>query len=115
MSQTLTPTQVTETGVEELTLAAATDVTLKIPNDGKTMAIVANGSGSPITATLEGQRLLDLGVSADQLTTIPAGETWYIFLGPPGFFNDQGGEATLTLSDTTTITVAALTLQGEYN
>lgn len=114
-SATLTVTTIARTGTTH-SLAAATDDTLYIANNGRTWVQIANAAGSPITATIvsyastyndipEGMAVTNLSV------TIPA-TTGNKIIGPLNqrSWNDSSGRLVLILSSTTSVTVAAYAL-----
>ncbi len=80
-------------------------------NLGNDYAVVKNGSGSPITVTLNIRATaIDgaLGAVTDPTVTIAAGVTKIIGPFPPGLYNDASGLAQITYSLETSVTVTIL-------
>jgi hypothetical protein len=88
-----------------LTAVAASDTFL---NDGRTMLVVKNGSGSPLVVTVTVQAKHRGLTITNPTATVAAGAT--AFLGPyaPDLFNASTGSVTVAYDATTTITAAAV-------
>ena len=99
-TQTVTP------GGVKLTLSAGASSQTVDCSGGRTILRVVNGSGSSInvTRTTPGTDL-DGNAITDAVTAVPNAETWDFWLNP----NTLGSIATVALSATTTVTVAAYT------
>lgn len=89
--------------------AAAGD---KFSNSGNERLVVKNGSGSPITVTIDSPGTCNFGLAAnaahDLVVTVAAGaESWLPVLTPVQY-NDTSGFANIVYSSTTTVTVAVV-------
>lgn len=87
----------------------------KFANDGKTFALIKNGGGAPITVTLVTPATSDpegLAIT-DKTVTINAGVTKAIGPFPKGIYDDADGNANLSYSGVTSVTVIALRLTAE--
>lgn len=103
----MTVSEIVIAGVTKAALAAVSSVDT-FDNDGKTFIEIANGSGGTITATFAGQVSLQHGIAADEVVSIPDGETWVIGPFPERFYNTDGAnEVQVTYSGTTSVTAAA--------
>lgn len=69
---------------------------------------VKNGSGSEITVTLVTPGTYEGLAVSDQTLAVPAGEERMIRVTPERYRNSSDGLASITYSDVTTVTVAAL-------
>lgn len=101
------------TGLAEFTLAAASAGTDTFVNDGRTILVVDNGSGSPMTVTIDSLKASDFGDDSDIAVTVAAGER--AFIGPfqKARFNDIAAVVTVTTSLETSVTFAALVLHPQ--
>lgn len=74
-----------------------------VVNNGRTVLIIANGSGAPITVTVDSPAACSQGFAHDQDIVVPATDS--VVAGPfPQ--NRFGGDLALTYSGVTTLTVA---------
>lgn len=110
----LTTTDVTSAGI--LSTAGAVAATVSgdsYTNDGRTMFVVTNGGGSPITVTVTVQRTTFnvSGVGTVTFANIPIsvtnGTTRFILV-PQGPYNDANGRVSVTYSAVTSVTVSAV-------
>lgn len=69
--------------------------------------VVTNGSGSDITVTLTGVKECNQGFTHDEPFTVTAGATEYIPI--PDNCLDSSGQAAVTYSSATSVTVSAIT------
>ena len=101
------------TGLAEFTLAAATSGTDTFVNDGRTILVVDNGSGSPMDVVINSLKASDFGTDEDITVTIAAGER--AFIGPfqKARFNAIAGTVGVTTSLETSVTMAALQLHAQ--
>lgn len=74
-------------------------------NDGRTIIVVKNGSGAPITVTFDSLTPSNYGTDVNPAAAIPAGATY--FFGPldPNRFNDANGRVGVSYSGVTSLTV----------
>lgn len=80
-------------------------------NNGRTFIYIKNGGASPITATVDSLVNCNQGFDHDIAITVPAGGE--VLQGPfnPSRFNDGStGRVSVTYSDITSVTVAAIAL-----
>lgn len=86
----------------------------KFPNDGRTFLRVKNGSGSPITATVETPGSIDGQSISDLAVSIPA-TTGDKLIGPfTGNFHQSGtSDVFVTYSAVTNVTVDVYRLKNE--
>ena len=104
---TLTPSEVSISGLlENPTALGATDTGFNFVNDGSTLLLVENGSGSAVTVTLDAQTYGGLSL-VDPTVSIAAGATKIIGPFKPSLFNDSNGKVTATIS------TAATTVKGQ--
>jgi hypothetical protein len=115
MAYTELPTQSPTSASVVPTYTAAAVAGNKFYNDGRTMLIVKNGSGAPITVTITTPNSADGNTIADKTFTVAAttGEKWW--KGDPQFYNQpdgatDAGEVYVDYSAVTTVTVAAVRL-----
>lgn len=80
------------------------------PNDGKTVLFVNNGSGVSVTVTVTPQNTLSGLALAAVAVVVPAGAARYAGPFPPAYFNNGNGQAVVTYSAVTTVTVGALSV-----
>lgn len=102
----LSPQTVSNNGLNP-TFAAASAGGDKIAADSRTFLVVKNGGGSSITVTVVTPATVSGLAVADLAVTVPnAGERW---IGPfaPGAFADANGQASITYSAVTSVTVGA--------
>ncbi len=96
---------VTAGGVKLTLSAGAASQTVDCSN-GRTFFRVVNGSGGSINITRTTPSTdADGNTISDAVTAIPDGETWDLWLNP----NTLGSIATVALSGTSSVTVAAYT------
>lgn len=83
-------------------------------NDGRTMLLINNGSGSSVTITVTAQTTSvekpDFGdlTKPNATCAVPAGETQPFGPFSPEAFNDSNGDIAITYSATTSVTIAAI-------
>lgn len=109
MATELTPKVVVTTGLDPTTLAAADAAgnyfSNLVSSATKTFFRAINGSGSPITVTINSQTLCSQGADHDLAIVLAAGaERW---IGPleKSRFNDAAGDVQITYSGVTSLTV----------
>lgn len=76
-------------------------------NDGRTFLVVKNGGGSAIDVTISDVVPCNYGFTHDLVVSVAAGAEEWIGVLPVGRFNDNG-YATVTYSDITSVTAAAI-------
>lgn len=79
-------------------------------NNGRTYVHVRNGSGAPITVTLDSVRSCDQGFDHNEIVSVPAGADRLIGPLPPERFNNAEGRATVLHSAIATVTVGVFSL-----
>ena len=79
-------------------------------NNGRTFLHILNGSGSPITATVDSLVACNQGTDHDVAITIPAGSEEMCGPFPAARFNSATGSVSVTYSDVTSLTIAAISL-----
>lgn len=101
------------TGLAEFTLAASSSGTDTFVNDGRTILVVDNGSGSPMDVVINSLEASNFGSDEDVTVTIAAGER--AFIGPfqTARFNAIDGTVGVTTSLETSVTMAALKLHAQ--
>jgi hypothetical protein len=106
---TITPTNITTAG-QAITFVAASAGGDTIAGAGNptTQLQVKNGSGSPITVTFTGVVPCSQGATHNSVATIAAGALEYLDV-PPQSVDPVTGNAAVTYSAVTTVTVAAIT------
>lgn len=103
-------------GAQKQALVAATTAGDSVVNDGKTFVEINNAAVSGITVTITGQRDLPLGTSADQTIAIAATTVALIGPFPVGNYNRETDESVvITYSAVLTVTVAAFSVNDDYN
>lgn len=104
----ITPQLIDLTGLEDFTLVAADQAGDTFLNDGTLLYVIDNASGSPVTVTFDSLRASDYGTDEDIAVAVAAGSR--AFFGPfdQGRFNSLAQTVGVTLSDDTSVTVAAL-------
>lgn len=112
---TLTVQDLVKSGGLEATYAAAAVGGDVMPNDGRTLLHVKNGSGGNITVTAAAViTSVDLGPTygpytrANVAVQVDAGEERFIGPFPQQAFNNASGQVAMTYSGVTSLTVAAL-------
>lgn len=98
--------EITLAGVDP-TLAAAAAGGDTFANDGRTYFDINNGSGGSINATFDATELCNQGFDHDEVVAVPAGARRRIGPFPTGRF---GTTVSVSYSDVTTVTVAAVRL-----
>ncbi len=86
------------------------------PNTGKEIVVIKNGGGSGITLTVETKATLDGLAVTDLTATIAAGETRAVGPFPPSIYSvggAAGGNAALSYSGVTSVTVAVVAVNPE--
>ncbi len=105
---TLTVQDVTLDGAE-LTAAAAAGGGDEFENtDERTIFRAINGSGAPITVTIDAPSTCNHGFNHDIAGAVPAGETWDFGPFDKERFNDSSSLVQVTYSGVTSLTVAAI-------
>jgi hypothetical protein len=79
-------------------------------NNGRTFFRAINGSGSPITVTIDSLVACNQGSDHNIAVAVAAGATTDIGPFPQDRFNSSAGVASVTYSGVTTLTVAAISL-----
>lgn len=82
----------------------------KFVNTGKEFINVLNGSGAPITVTLDIRNTVDAQVVTDRAISVPAGGTKFIGPIPPTIYNDANGEVDITYSAVGSLTIGIVKL-----
>lgn len=78
-------------------------------NDGRTFLHVKNGGASSIDVTIDSKQQCSFGFDHDITVSVPAGGERLIGPFPTSRFNDsQTGKASVSYSDVTSVTVAAI-------
>lgn len=104
----LLPTQTPNTN-GAVTVYTAAALTNTFVNNGRTLLLVKNGSGSSINATVITQIAdIDGNVVPDKVIAIAAGAEKLIGPFPPGIYNDTTGVAEVDISVVTSITIACI-------
>ena len=80
----------------------------EIPNGGRNVLHVKNGSAGQITVTINSQRACNQGFDHDQTVDIPAGEERVIGPFNSSRFNNSNGRVEAAYSAAANVTVAAL-------
>ncbi len=81
----------------------------EFPNDGRTILHLKNGSGSPITVTVDSRVTCDQGSDHNSVTSVGAGAE--AMIGPFDItrFNDSSnGRAAITYSGVTSLTIGVI-------
>lgn len=100
----LLATQTVSPGGVKLTLSAGASSQTVDCSNGRTLFRVVNGSGGSINVTRTTPSTdADGNAITDPVTAVPNGETWDFWLNP----NTLGSIATVALSGTSSVTVAA--------
>src|SRR6185436_953607 len=102
---TLTPANVSRSGVDTVGAAATATTGDTWANTGAEIALVKNGSGSPINVTLDIQGEVDGQGATDPVVSVGAGVTKAIGPFPPAIY---GSTAKLTCSSVTSVTIKIL-------
>ena len=111
----VTPTNLAASGIDNTTLPTTPTATHgnKVRNDGKVWLEVNNGSGAPITATVDVPSAVDGLVDGltvpDRTVTIAAGKRYKIGPFKP-IYNQTDGYVWLVCSAVTDVTIGAFTL-----
>jgi hypothetical protein len=92
------------------TFAAAAAGGDTFANNGRTFLYVKNGSGAPITVTVNSLVSCNFGVDHDITITVPAGSEEMSGKFPVNRFNSSAGSASITYSDVTSLTIAAISI-----
>lgn len=103
----LTVQDVERSGLEPSYTAANADGD-SFKNNGRVVLHAKNGSGAPITATIQTPGTVDGLAVSDRTVAIPAGEERIMGVFPPADYNQSNGEVYVDYSDVTSLTVAAL-------
>lgn len=77
-------------------------------NDGNVLFYVKNSGASSVTVTFTGQNPSNFGVTSDKQVVVGAGAA--MLIGPflKDWFNDANGNVSVSYSDATSVSVAAL-------
>lgn len=110
-ASSITPQNITIDGVAATYAAANVDGNF-CTNDGKTAIHIKNGSGSPVTITVNSIALDNYGFDHNPAYVIAATSELVIGYLSPKRFNDTLGNVNWTYSSVTTVTVAALKVVG---
>jgi hypothetical protein len=105
----LTLGSIDRTGLATSGGAAATATTGDtFPNDGNTLLVIANGSASPITASITINQKVDGVTPAAKTVAIAASTTVVVGPFPPATYNDPATSlVTVVCSAVTTVTLKA--------
>lgn len=98
-----------QSGLLDVTYSAANADGEQFLNDGKTLLLVQNGSGSPLVVTVQTAQTVEGNAIADPTFTVAAGDD--AILGPftPSLFNQVADGKVYSDTDAqTSITVAAV-------
>jgi len=101
--------QISPAGVVPATVSAAGGGDTFV-NNGKTFLKIVNGSGSPITVTVNSLVNCNQGFDHNVAVAVGAGETQYIGPFSVDRFNSAAGIASVTYSGVSSLTVAAISL-----
>lgn len=102
------------TGVNINTLAVSAPSNTYMPNDGRTLLVVKNSSGSPVTATLVTQRntLTADGYGSVDLSNeavgVPSASTVLIGPFPQGRWSTASGVVHVSMSDVAGVSVTSV-------
>lgn len=113
-SQSITPIEVPYVSSTTVTFTAlSTSLTASFVNDGKSIAVVKNGGGSPINVTL--QTVADqYGRTANTAYAIAAGAERVFAPTAPAVFNQRSGadagKTLITTSSTASVSIAVLSI-----
>lgn len=102
----LVPQTPTTTGAVVTRTAAAAQNS--IPNNGKILLLVVNGSGSSINATAIATLTADGTALGNKVVAVAAGAEKVIGPFPPGIYNFADGTMELDISVITSVTIAVL-------
>lgn len=105
---TLTVTTIDRSGADVVG-ASADNAGDEWANTGSEFVLVKNGSGSPITVTLDIKATLDGAAVTDPTVSVGAGVTKMIGPFPIGIYNDSGtGRARIAYSAVTSVTTKVI-------
>ena len=105
---TLAKQQIVQTGLAPAFGAAAGGGDKLLPGD-TTFLVAKNGSGAPITVTVDNVAPSNYGTDVDLVVSVPAaGERWIGPLSAARFASNTDGLAAVTYSGVTSLTVAAV-------
>jgi hypothetical protein len=93
------------------TFAAAAAAGDTFVNDGRTFVYAKNGSGAPITITVNSLVNCSQGFDHDVTITVPAGSEECCGSFPPSRFNNSANAVSMTYSAHADLTVAAISLE----
>lgn len=96
------------TGLKPTYVAAASLGDEFVNSRGRALCHIKNGSGAPITITLDSQVECNYGIDHDLDIIIPAGEERLIGPFDPARFNDVNGRVQVGYSGVTTLTIAII-------
>lgn len=105
---TLTPANAVRPLGVDLAGAACAGGGDQFANTGQEIAVIKNGSGSPITVTFVTQATVDGQAVGDLAVVLAAGETRSIGPFPTGIYNDVNGNLQMTYSGVTSLTAKIL-------
>lgn len=106
---TLVAQQIDRDGLEPVLVAADVGGD-KFINTGKEFIFVRNGSGAPITVTLDIRPTVDAQAVTDRAIVVPAGEDRFIGPIPPTVYNDAAELVDVTYSAVASLTVGIIKL-----
>jgi len=110
----LTPVVIVGTGLDfdsalmESADASGNYITAQTASTQKTFLRVANGSGSPITVTIDSVVACDQGFDHDLAVAVPAGDEYTIGPIDRARYDDGSGYVQITYSGVTSLTVQAV-------
>ena len=110
----ITPQLIDLTGLEDFTLAAASGGgdTFVNPTDGTTLLVVDNGGGGAVVVTIDSLKASDFGTDEDIVVSVAAGARTFIGPFDRARFNDVAQTVGVTYDGVTSVTVAALKVDG---
>lgn len=99
----------TRNGVEPTENAVAASDTFV--NDGRTILVVDNGSGSELTVTITTPGTVDGLAIADKTVTVAIGDKAVIGPFPPAIYNNSDGVVTVAFNETTSVTAMCIRVE----
>jgi hypothetical protein len=82
----------------------------QVPNNGKTLLVVFNGSGSSINVTITPTNTVAGFTIAPVVVAVAGTSTKYLGPYPATYFNNSSGRLVITYSAVTQVTVSAIQL-----
>lgn len=103
----LTTQKISQTGLDPV-FSTADLLGDTFANDGKTFLHVKNGGTSSITVTIDSVEQCNYGFDHNLFFTVPAGDEKIVGSFQVKRFNNESGKVSVTYSDTTSVTIAAI-------